>query len=141
MSSKIEISCTSCGKKRNRFPSQVLRGKWGQFCSNACIGVFRSKTLTGPLAANFKTGATADRKYIEVLATWHPNKNAASREALHRIIAEARLGRFLVEGEIVHHKDGDATNNHWDNLEVMTQAEHARKHKLEKAHELSKKST
>jgi hypothetical protein len=47
---------------------------------------------------------------------------------MHRVVAEEKLGRKLKKGEIVHHKDGDKWNNHPDNLEVMTQAEHARIH-------------
>lgn len=46
----------------------------------------------------------------------------------HRIIAEIMLGRPLRRGEIVHHRDENKHNNHPDNLEVMTQAEHARHH-------------
>lgn len=48
---------------------------------------------------------------------------------LHRIVAEQLLGRALRPGEIVHHRDGDTENNHPDNLQVMTQAEHARIHR------------
>lgn len=47
----------------------------------------------------------------------------------HRVVAEQKLGRALLPGEIVHHIDGDKLNNHPDNLEVMTQAEHIRIHK------------
>lgn len=50
---------------------------------------------------------------------------------LHRIIAENKLGRKLLKGEIVHHIDGNKKNNHPDNLEVMTQNEHCSKHFLE----------
>lgn len=50
----------------------------------------------------------------------------------HRTVAERLLGRPLLPGEIVHHKDHDKRNNRPDNLEVMTQAEHARLHHAEK---------
>jgi len=51
---------------------------------------------------------------------------------MHRVMAEQKLGRPLAPGEIVHHKDGDKWNNDLDNLEVMTQSEHARLHNLER---------
>jgi hypothetical protein len=53
---------------------------------------------------------------------------------MHRVVAEQKLGRPLLPGEIVHHKDGDKWNNSPENLEVMTQAEHARIHCMERWH-------
>ena len=53
---------------------------------------------------------------------------------MHRVVAEKMLGRPLLPGEVVHHKDGDRWNNSPENLEVMTQAEHARIHCMERWH-------
>lgn len=50
----------------------------------------------------------------------------------HRIVAERVLGRKLADNEIVHHKDGNRRNNAPENLEVMTQAEHAALHARER---------
>ena len=38
---------------------------------------------------------------------------------VHRIVAAAMLDRPLARGEVVHHRDGDKTNNHPDNLQVF----------------------
>jgi hypothetical protein len=47
----------------------------------------------------------------------------------HRRVAETKLGRPLLAGEIVHHIDGDKSNNHPSNLEIVaSQADHARHH-------------
>lgn len=46
----------------------------------------------------------------------------------HRVVAERKLGRELLPGEIVHHIDGNVRNNAPDNLRVMTQADHIREH-------------
>lgn len=128
MSCKVKCNCAQCGKELLRFPSHIKNIKYGPFCDKDCLGLFRSEHLTGTLAANFKTGSVVERNYILALAPWHPNTSKANFIYLHRLIAEAKLGRFLKEDEIVHHKDGNTENNHWDNLIVMTQAEHAKEH-------------
>lgn len=38
---------------------------------------------------------------------------------LHRQLMAERLGRPLLPGEIVHHRDGDSTNNEPENLVVL----------------------
>ncbi|THF66699.1 HNH endonuclease [Deinococcus sp. Arct2-2] len=47
------------------------------------------------------------------------NKQTGRAELVHRQIAAARLGRPLWPGEVVHHLDGDSTNNSLDNLFVL----------------------
>lgn len=46
----------------------------------------------------------------------------------HRVVAERMIGRKLKPGEIVHHIDHNKHNNSPSNLQIMTQADHARLH-------------
>jgi hypothetical protein len=46
----------------------------------------------------------------------------------HRLIVEQRLGRPLVKGEHVHHKNHNTLDNTDDNLVILSHAEHIREH-------------
>lgn len=46
----------------------------------------------------------------------------------HQFVMEKILGRALSDGEVVHHKDGNKSNNSPDNLQLTTQSEHIREH-------------
>lgn len=43
---------------------------------------------------------------------------------LHRLVAAEHLGRALRPGEVVHHVDGDCTNNAPSNLVVLPSQRH-----------------
>ena len=48
----------------------------------------------------------------------------------HRVVAESILGRPLVKGEVIHHKDGKKRNNSPDNISITTQGQHMKEHGL-----------
>lgn len=54
------------------------------------------------------------KRYVQV---W--DRAMGRRVLLHRKLAEEFLGRPLLPGEIVHHRDGDSTNNTRENLLVL----------------------
>lgn len=59
----------------------------------------------------------------------HPSARPNGYVYKHRLIMEEKLGRRLRRWETVHHKDGDRTNNISDNLDLVSNKEHAHRHK------------
>jgi hypothetical protein len=49
---------------------------------------------------------------------------------LHRVLMENKIGRLLQRNEIVHHIDGNTQNDNIDNLELLTNIEHATLHAM-----------
>lgn len=61
---------------------------------------------------------------------------------MHRVLAEEKIGRALIKGEVVHHIDGNKRNNSPDNLEVLkNQSEHAKLHDTLARLQRSRKNT
>lgn len=59
----------------------------------------------------------------------HPRANTDNAVYLHVLIAEEKLGRYLLPQEVVHHIDENKTNNNPDNLMVFyTKADHTSFH-------------
>jgi len=58
-----------------------------------------------------------------------PHAGSDGMVYVHRIIMSKTLGRPLLRNDHVHHLDGDRANNSLDNLELLSAAEHARKHR------------
>lgn len=88
-----------------RFGEQDVGERVLQFCSRDCYGDWR----------------VLNRK-----ASTYPKVGAVH---VHRIVAEAVLGRQLLPDEVVHHKDLNKHHNDPSNLAVFpSQSDHARCH-------------
>lgn len=63
--------------------------------------------------------------YVVVLAPGHPRagKNGYVRE--HVVVMEETIGRFLFDGETVHHKNGQRDDNRPENLELWAKSQPA----------------
>lgn len=79
-------------------------------------GQFRR--LYGEEHPNWKGGHIARSGYKIV------SKRGKTNQYEHRLVAEQMLGRPLEPNEVVHHIDGNRSNNHPSNLQVMKRQEH-----------------
>lgn len=66
--------------------------------------------------------------YERVSRPGHPMADASGHVVLHRLIMAEKLGRSLRSDEHVHHINGDHKDNRPENLEVMTNVEHTKRH-------------
>ena len=79
------------------------------------------------------TSIAKQHEYLYALIHGHPNCTPKGYVLYHRLIMENYIGRYLTRDEVVHHKDGNKSNNDISNLELMTNAEHSRLHAKEQA--------
>ena len=109
------IKCENCGKA---FYSTRRR-----FCCIECARAFRIK--------NYEHKTYKENGYIVEFLNGYNKKGNIKQ---HRRIMEEYLGRRLEPDEIVHHINGDKTDNRIENLKVMKRGAHSALHrKAEKA--------
>ena len=64
-------------------------------------------------------GLSISNGYIQVKIGKHPMANKNGYIPLHRLIMQAKIGRLLKKGEIVHSKNGNTLDFRIDNLELV----------------------
>ena len=105
------VPCVQCGAETYRKPSRSHARRF--FCCWACRSAWLRENAS-------------PTTYIKAPGTGVPE---------HRAVAEAKLGRALHPGEVVHHIDRNPHNNDPGNLMVMKSAsEHAKLHHREDGH-------
>ena len=107
-----------------------MKGKKHTPETRAKISAVSAKQPRGDKSHAWRGGRTTDTSgYAWVFAPDHPY--VINRYVLeHRLVMEQVLGRYLTPDEVVHHKNGDITDNRPENLQVMTASEHSRFHRL-----------
>jgi hypothetical protein len=121
------LKCQFCGKEY--MVNERRRLKISKFCSKSCRG-------SGPNAKKAHHGVRhprfvplgTQRNWKGVLMV----KTRTGWEREHRAVAGVITRPRGQPRLIVHHRNGDPTDNRPENLAVMTQAEHAKLHDPER---------
>lgn len=70
--------------------------------------------------------------YIKVYVPEHPNSTKDGYVMKHILVIEKEIGRYLLPGECVHHRNRVRDDNRLENLALMTKEEHAALHMRER---------
>lgn len=150
-------NCLNCKKEFKTYVSKIKLGR-GKYCSKSCNNISQLGKCVSPLTqfkkgehrsptTEFKKGSSSWNKgktnYWLIGEKNHQWKGGISKHSLgylnqksginkrklqHRLIMEQYLGHELSSDEIVHHLDGDKTNNNLENLIITNRKDHARFH-------------
>ena len=82
------------------------------------------KKMVGNKAPNWKGGRKIELGYVHLYMPENPSANRKGCIAEHRFIAEQVLGRPLKTNEVVHHVNGDKSDNRNQNLLICTRGYH-----------------
>lgn len=115
------LVCAHCQQ-----PGQISTYRYAKFyglCRRCVYRTFRAKPT-------FKGGRFVDANgYVRVSGQQdHPRANRSGQVYEHILVMEQQLGRLISRDEIVHHRNGNKSDNRIENLELTTHAEHMRIH-------------
>jgi hypothetical protein len=113
----VRWSCLcDCGRRREFVLGAALKNKTSTSCG--CSRADRLRALCGTRHHNWKGGSINHDGYRIVYFSGESFLE-------HRVVMERVLGRKLLEGETVHHKNGIKLDNRPENLELWASHHHS----------------
>jgi len=76
----------------------------------------------------YHTGKIRQNGYILKPRPEHEAADAKGYVREHRLVMETIIGRALLKDEVVHHKNGEKSDNRPENLELMKKGDHVSHH-------------
>lgn len=113
-------------KNKTKFYKGMIpwnKGKKGSIAANS--GSFKKGERRSPATEfkkgvkprNWKGGIRNIQGYVYIYSPDHPFASKRHKIiAQHRLVMEKYIGRYLNPGEVIHHIDGNRSNNSIDNL-------------------------
>lgn len=132
----VTVKCDYCGRSFEKLKIEIHEHN---FCCLKHFRLWNSKRVSeynkNENKMNTSKGWTKEMRLQkrEIALKACKNEDKTYKKYLgrhmHRVVAEQMLGRKLKKSEVVHHIDGNKTNNDPSNLMVfLSQKEHARYH-------------
>jgi hypothetical protein len=112
----VPVRCSRCGQEHRAHGANIRKISYTGLC--------RSCLHTGPTSTTWRGGQVTKRGYIYVkVYPDHPfydtMANSLGYIAEHRLVMAEHLGYPLDTNDLVHHRNGNKTDNRIENLELF----------------------
>lgn len=110
-------------KKGHKFLGDLSKPNYFQ---KGCVSWCKGKKFHHKKGRQIRT--IDPRGYVLIFHPTHPHADCRGYIYEHRLIMEQHIGRYLTNREVVHHKNGNKTDNRIENLQLLTKEGHASLH-------------